>query len=178
VRWILFDPFPDEKNMKTLALLAVAAVVIACDAAQAPTAPHARPLAPVSSSAAVVVNDRFEANTFAPDNCNGGGIFLQADWHQLFALTFDGAGGVHVKQHINIQGQGSDPATGVRYAVNEALNDEFNAEVGQEETYTIHYNLIAKGNAPNAYLFEDFHITVNANGGVTSYHDHFRIECQ
>jgi hypothetical protein len=162
--------------MKYLAMLGVAALAIACDSA---TSPNTNALAaPATAANAVQFNDKFDATTFAPDNCNGGGITLTATWHELYALTFDGAGGVHVKQHINVQGQGSNPATGVDYVAAETLNDEYNAKVGFEETYTLHYNLIAKGKAPNAMLAEDFHITVNPDGTVTSYHDNFRIVCQ
>lgn len=161
--------------MKYLAILGVAALAIACDS---PTSPTTKALTiPATTANAVVFNNKFEAATFAPDNCNGGGIFLQATWHELYAITFDGGGGIHVKYHINVQGQGSG-AAGVEYVVNEALNDAYNAKVGFEETFTLQYNLIAKGKAPNATLHEDFHITVNANGDVTSFHDHFRITCQ
>jgi len=162
--------------MKNLAILGVAALGIACDS---PTSPNTKALAaPATAANAVLFNIKFDATTFAPDNCNGGGIVLTATWHELFALTFDGAGGIHVKQHINVQGQGSNPATGVEYVAAETFNDEYNAKVGFEETFTLHYNLIAKGSAPNAMLAEDFHVTVNANGDVTSFHDNFRIMCQ
>ena len=163
--------------MKSLPLLAVAAGLLACDASHAPTAPNALS-APTAASSAVIVNERVERATVAPSNCGGTTIFLQAEWHTLFALTFDGAGGVHAKFHINVQGQGSDPATGVDYVANQTENDELNLKVGVEETFTLHYNLIAKGQAPNALLMEDFHITITPNGDVSSFHDHFRIVCQ
>jgi len=163
--------------MKNLAILGIAALAIACDS---PTTPTTNALTiPVTTANAVIFNDKADLATFAPDNCgNSGGIFLTATWHQLLAVTFDAAGGFHLKRHINIQGQGSDPATGINYVVNEAVNDEFNGKVGFEETFVIHYNLIATGKAPNATVFEDFHITVNANGDVTSFHDNIRINCQ
>jgi hypothetical protein len=161
--------------MKYLAMLGAAALAIACDS---PTSPNTRHVAaPATAANTVLQNDKFESLTFAPNNCNGDVLTLTATWHILVGLTFDGAGGVHVKQHINVQGQGSDPA-GVEYVATETFNDEFNAKVGQEETFTLHYNLIAKGKAPNATVAEDFHITINANGDVTSFHDNVRIMCQ
>jgi len=163
--------------MKYLAILGVAALAIACDS---PTSPNAMATAtPASRTAnAVFVNDKFETLTFAPNNCNGGALILTASWHYVIGTTLDGAGGYHSKFHVNIQGQGSDPVTGVDYVVTDVANSEFNGKVGFEDTYTESYNLIAKGQAPNATLLVDFHITVTPNGDVTSYHDNFRIKCQ
>ena len=163
--------------MKYLAILGVAAFAIACDS---PTSPStAASVAPASRVAnAVITNDKFESVTGAPNNCDGSFLVLTATWHTLFAITFDGAGGFHVKQHVNVQGQGSDAATGVDYVVTDVANSEFNGSFGFENTYTESYNLIAKGKAPNALIQIDYHITVTPNGDVSSYHDNFRIVCQ
>lgn len=163
--------------MKYLAILGVAAFAIACDS---PTSPStAASIAPASRVAnAVVSNDKYETLTFAPNNCTGGFLILTATWHTLTAVTFDGAGGFHLKQHVNIQGQGSDPSTGVDYVVTDVANSEFNGSFGFENTYTESYNLIAKGKAPNALIQIDDHITVTPNGDVSSYHTNFRIVCQ
>jgi len=161
--------------MKPLALLGAAAIAIACDS---PTSPRAPLKVPTTLSNAVVFNDRVETATFLPDNCNGGEIAGTGTFHDVFALTFDAAGGIHVKFHENFHGTGSDPVTGVNYVAVDAINQEFNAKAGFESTFTLHYNLIAKGKAPNALLAADFHITVTPNGDVTSFHDHFRLVCQ
>ncbi|HEX3535115.1 MAG TPA: hypothetical protein VHT23_12950 [Gemmatimonadaceae bacterium] len=163
--------------MKYLAILGVAAFAIACDS---PTSPNtAASIAPASRVAnAVVTNDRVETLTGAPNNCNGDVLILTATWHTVFAVTFDGAGGFHLKQHVNIQGQGSDAGTGVDYVVTDVANSEFNGSFGFENTYTESYNLIAKGKAPNAWVQIDDHITVTPNGDVSSYHSNFRIVCQ
>ena len=161
--------------MKILALLGVAALAIACDS---PTSPRAPVRAPTTLSNAVLTNDRFESAAFAFDDCNGGIVNLTATFHDLFALTFDGAGGVHVKSHENVNGQGSNSVTGVNYVAVQDINDSFNLTAGQEETFTFHFNLIAKGNTPNEVVQEDFHITVTPNGDVSSFHDHFRVVCQ
>jgi hypothetical protein len=162
--------------MKYLAILGIAAFAVACDT---PTSPNTKNLTVQSNAAnAVLVNDRVERATFAPDLCNGGGLHLEATWHHMYALTFDGAGGVHVKEHYNVQGQGSDPATGVDYVLSDVANSEYNAKVGFESTYTEAYDVIAKGQAPNQTVLIDRHITVTPNGDVTSYHDNFRIKCQ
>lgn len=162
--------------MKTLALLSIAACIIACDAT--PTSPHARPTARTTSNAAVVVNDKTESEMANFSYCDGSFIAMQMTYHEVFAMTFDAAGGGHFKQHYNLQGQGSDAATGVNYVANDVGNFEDNFKFGEEATYVEHYNLIAKGKAPNADLYTDFHITFTPNGDVTSYHDAFRVRCQ
>jgi hypothetical protein len=148
--------------------------IVACS--ESPVAPHAGPVP--GSSNAVVTNDHFEMVSFNFNYCTGGSVTFQMKWHELFSLTFDNAGGVHFKQHFNLQGQGTDPVTGVTYVSNDVGNFESNSKVGEEDTYTEHYNLIAKGKVPNAYLLIDFHITITPNGDVTSFHDNFRIVCQ
>jgi len=163
--------------MKYLAILGVAALAIACES---PTTLHSTAsIASASRTAnAVLFNEKYESLTFAPNNCDGSVLTLQATWHQVFGLTFDGAGGVHVSQHTNVQGQGTDATTGVGYVVSDVANQEYNAKFGFELTYTESYKLIAKGSAPNALIFVDFHITVTPNGDLTSFHDNFRIVCQ
>jgi hypothetical protein len=160
--------------MKMLALLAFAAGIVACD--QTPTAP-AR-LVATTPRAAVIVNDHSEYVSGSFNYCDGSVVTVAFKFHEVIALTFDGAGGGHFKDHFNVQGQGSDAATGVDYVSNDVGNIEDNYKFGEELTYTEHYNLIAKGNAPNADLFTDFHITITPNGDVTSFHDAFRVRCQ
>jgi hypothetical protein len=162
--------------MKYLAIVGVAALVTACDSLTSPhtgfvtVSPHA--------ANAVVSNDRFEKETFAPDYwCGSAGLTLQATWHHVFGINFDGAGGVHVKDHYNVQGQGSD-LTGIDYVLADVGNYEFDGKLGFEETNTESYNVIAKGNAPNLTVLIDDHITLTPNGDVTSYHSNFRVKCQ
>ena len=163
--------------MKYLTILGIVALAIACES---PTTPNSAVLiAPATARAnAVIFNDKFESLTFAPNNCDGTVLVLQAKWHEVLGITLDAAGGFHVNQHVNVQGQGTDAATGVDYVVTDVANLEFNGKVGVEQTYTESYLLIAKGKAPNALVFVDFHITVTPNGDVTSYHDNLRIVCK
>jgi hypothetical protein len=161
--------------MKTLALLGVAAFAIACDS---PTTPRAPLKAPTILSRAVLSNTRVETLALASDDCNGGFLTLTATFHDLFAVTGDAAGGFHVKFHENVQGQGSNPVTGIDYVAVQEINQELNASAGLEQTETIQYNLIAKGSTPNELYRLDFHITITPNGDVSSFHDNFRLVCQ
>jgi hypothetical protein len=163
--------------MKYLTILGFAALAIACESPTAPTTKAS--LAPATARAnAVLVNDKYESLTFAPNNCDGTTVILEATWHELFGITLDAAGGFHLTEHTSVHGQGTDAATGIDYVIGDVGNLSYNGKVGFEETYTESYKLIAKGSAPNALVFVDFHITVTPNGDLTSYHDNFRIVCQ
>jgi hypothetical protein len=161
--------------MKTLALLTVAGCIIACDST--PTAPHALPAARRSSDA-VLLNEKFQLEQANFNYCDGSLIAMEMNWQEVFAITFDAAGRGHFKEHINLQGQGSDAATGVNYVANDVGNEEDNFVPYYESTYVEHYNLIAKGNAPNADLYVTSHVTITPDGSVSSYHSDFRVRCQ
>lgn len=161
--------------MKTLALLGVAAIAIACDS---PTSPRAPLKVPTTTSAAVQFNDRFETVTSVFAFCNDGFITVTAKIHDLFAVTLDAAGGFHLVIHHNFQGVGSNPVTGVNYVATRSENFVVNTAAGFEQTFTVHYNLIAKGRAPNQVLQADFHITITPNGDISSFHNNFRLMCQ
>jgi hypothetical protein len=159
-------------RLNSVALFLSLCAVVACS--ESPVAPSAAP----GISNAAVVNEHFEMATFNFNYCTGGSVVFLMKWHEVFGLTFDHAGGVHFKQHFNLQGQGTDPVTGVSYVSNDVGHYETNLKLGEEDTYTEHYNLIAKGSAPNSYLLADFHLTITPDGAVTSFHDNFRIVCQ
>jgi hypothetical protein len=46
------------------------------------------------------------------------------------------------------------------------------------ETFINRFDMIGQGQAPNFSVHETFHVTVNADGSVTSFHDNFSITCQ
>ena len=161
--------------MKTLALLGVVALAIACDS---PTSPRAPLKAPTTASNAVVFNESVERAAVAINDCNGQLLFLTVRFHDVFALTFDAAGGFHLKVHEDSQGRGTIPVTGPDYLINGTFDDEINATAGVEQTIALHFNLLSKGKAPNEVANVDLHITVTPNGDVSSFHDHFRLMCQ
>jgi hypothetical protein len=161
--------------MRRLALIGAVALAVACEG---PTTPNTAILAPAKASAVVAQNDRFETTEPYVNDCNGGTINLQLQWHVVAAATEDGAGGFHLKQHINVQGFGVDDLTGMSYVVSETLNVEGNFSGGEERTFTLEFALIAKGKAPNENVSWDMHTTITPNGDVSSSHDHFRLKCQ
>lgn len=135
------------------------------------------------SRAEVIDNESIpiELYVYVPCAADGAGevVHLSGDLHVLFALTFDGAGGVHVKSHYQPQGlSGEGLTTGVSYHGVGVTQDEYNAKVGYEETFINNFRIIGQGPGNNYLIHQNFHVTVNANGTVTASVDNFSVECK
>ena len=128
--------------------------------------------------AATVYNITYPVSFTITNPCNGENVAVSGNEHDTFHLTFDGHGGVHVVFTANLEGVTGVGDQGNTYRIPAALSDTFNARVGYEETFTETFQLVAQGSAPNFLLHEDAHITVNPNGTVTEFHDHFSTTCQ
>ena len=162
--------------MRPITLLGVAVIAIACDAT--PTAPNARPAPPTKVNGAVVTNDRTETVATVVNSCNNSFVDINSTWHTVVSFTFDDAGGLHVIVHQNINGQGVDDITGVKYVWNRVYNESFNREAGAERTVAYREPLISQGDTDNFMIFEKFHLTFTPNGEITSMHYDFEVECR
>ena len=160
--------------MTRYALLSAAMLLAACDTPTAPRTP-----APADAvSAAIIRNVRFETFAGAINDCNGEVILVDAKFHLLTAVTYDATGGYHVTIHNNISGQGTNEVTGAEYVISQEYNNEYTVGNGaDEQTTVLHFNLIGKGSVPNEVLQSDFHVTFTPDGGVSAYHDNFRLKC-
>ena len=162
--------------MRNLVLIASAVLLVACES---PTTPAARTLKVVRAPrASVIQNDRSEIVSAAINDCNGDYVPGVFQLHYLLGVTYDAAGGFHVNVHTDIQGQVSNPVTGISYAVMQSQQSAFNVAAGIEETDILHFNMVAKGPAPNEELQAVLHITVTPTGELVVFTDHFTIHCQ
>jgi hypothetical protein len=109
--------------------------------------------------------------------CNGEELTFSGHFHDLIAVTLDGSGGAHIVFQDELNGSGVG-VQGNQYEVNSTNNEEFNSQVAQTITITDNEEVIAEGPAPNFLFKDDFHLTVNPDGTVTSFHDNFRFVCQ
>ena len=141
----------------------------------------------VSSSSGAPASS-FTANSFFPIEltvfvpCANGGlgedVELSGTIHDLFHVTVND-NTVHVKTHDQPQGvTGTGLVTGDKYQGTGVSQDEFTAAVGQEETFINNFRIIGQGNGNNFLVHENFHITINANGTVTSIHDNVTVDCK
>jgi hypothetical protein len=118
---------------------------------------------------------------FVPCANGGAGeaVELSGTLHDLFHITFDSAVGFHGRFLDNPQGvTGTGLSTGAKYQGTGVTEDQFNAKVGEEETFVNNFRIIGQGPGNNLLVHENFHFTVNANGQVTAFHDNFSVTCR
>jgi hypothetical protein len=119
--------------------------------------------------------------TFVPCANGGAGevVNLSGNLHDLFHITLDGNGGVHVKFLDNPQGiVGTGLTTGQTYHGTGGTQGTFTSTVGLTNTFVNSFRIIGKGPGNNLLVFESFHVAVNPDGTVTSFHDNFSIACK
>jgi hypothetical protein len=119
--------------------------------------------------------------TFVP--CANGGVgeevLINGNLHDLFHVTLDANGGFHLRFLDNPQGvTGTGLTTGDTYRGTGGTQDTFNGAVGSAETFVNNFRIIGQGPGNNLLVHENFHITVNPDGTVTSFHDNFTVECR
>jgi hypothetical protein len=115
-----------------------------------------------------------------PVDACGEPVQLSGNLHDLFHVTFDGAGGAVLKVLDNPQGvSGVDLLTGAKYQGTGETEfvETFAAGGTFTDTFVNNFKIIGQGTSPNYLVHENFHITVNPDGTVTSFHDNFSITC-
>ena len=143
-------------------------------------------LGPTSALAAAdtfTVSSSFPIDIVVFVPCANGGagelVELTGSLHDLFHISFDGHGGFHLSVLDNPQGvSGTGLTTGAKYQGTGETRDNFNGVVGFEETFVNNFKIIGQGPGNNFLVHDNVHITVNANGTVTSFHDNFSVECK
>jgi hypothetical protein len=158
-----------------LALLAAGSIAVAaCE-----TAVVAAPELP-TISATVVENSRNPFVFFIPP-CNGEAIEGSGIFHLVVSSTVTPSGRVSGTFHINAKGKGVGLVTGAKYEWNDAINESFSfdSEDGAPftDTFTQNFRLIGQSDVPDRRINVRFHITINANGEVTSFKFEFSDTC-
>jgi hypothetical protein len=169
------------KNSRIALALTVALSTGACQ--QDVTTPATDGARPSLSASAFTQSQVFpiDLEVFVP--CANGGlaedVALSGELHDLFHITNDGRGGLHVKGHDNPQGiSGIGLSTGAKYQGTGVTQFEFTSKAGFEETDVNNFRIIGQGSGNNFLVHDNFHFTINANGEVTSSHDNFSVECK
>ena len=136
-----------------------------------------------SAETSTQVVERVIAGTkFVP--CANGGlgedVFLSGDIHIVVHVTLDGHGGAHFDEIHNPQGvSGFGLTTGAQYrGVGGSPLDASNVRVGEEHTSVRNLMIIGQGPGNNLVLHATFHITILADGRVTSFHDNLSLVCR
>jgi hypothetical protein len=133
------------------------------------------------AQAAVQVNTSipFSGPLFIP--CNGDIVDTSGFVHEVSALTVNG-NNFSVVSHFNAAGiTGTSESTGAKYQGTGVTTDTFGGSFvnGQfRETFINRFDFIGQGSAPNFTTHETFHITVNANGTITTTFDNVSESCK
>ena len=138
-----------------------------------------------TANAAVQVNDKTDINlsVFIPCAAGGAGeiVDLSGSLHSLISFTINGKN-VSGKFHFQPQGiSGTGETTGVKYQATGVTQETFKTSLqnGQANlTFVNNFRIIGQGSGNNLLVHENMHITVNADGTVTVFHDNFSIDCR
>ena len=131
----------------------------------------------VTVMAAIVMNVDIPISGAMLNPCNGETLTYSGVDHSTARVVFDGAGGFHMTAHDNIHLTATGDQ-GNSYEGNQEDTNEVNGRVGVENTFVLTLSAISKGSAPNVEMHLLVHVTVNANGTVTSSVDHPAANCR
>jgi hypothetical protein len=139
--------------------------------------------APVQAE--VVDNESIDLNLVVFVPCANGGagelVDLNGPLHTLITVNMNGnsvSGKTH-SQPQGIFGVGLD--TGDKYQGVGVTQDHFRGSFknGQfHETFVNNFRIVGQGSGNNFLIHENLHLTINANGEMTTTHDNFSTECK
>jgi hypothetical protein len=109
-------------------------------------------------------------------------IELSGSAHVVSRVVQDESGVFHIVQHVNFQGvSGVGLTTGTTYRSPYAFNSISNFDIDSTGSATeiTSFHLVSQGEQAQDYVvLAQFHVTVNANGELTSEIVNFRVECR
>jgi len=139
----------------------------------------------VPANAAVQVNDKtnISLTVFIPCAAGGAGevVDLSGPLHTLISFTING-NNMSGYFHFQPQGiSGTGETTGDKYQATGVTQESFKNSLqnGQANlTFVNNFRIIGQGPGNNFLVHETMHITINANGTLTVFHDNFRVACK
>jgi len=120
-------------------------------------------------------------SSFIPCANGGSGeeVAFAGDVHQVVHVTLTGKGRAILMAHIQWQGvTGTGLVTGDKYTGVSVSHSTETLAVGVEETFTFNFRLIGQGSGNDLMMHNKFHVTVNPDGSVSSFHDNFGGACK
>lgn len=149
-------------------LLAVAALLSPTSALASATVYYGIQKYPISS------------NMFVPCANGGAGeyIDLTGEFKSIFHVTYLPDGTFNWSEHYTYKGWGTGRITGDRYRWNGEENYSYHEVIGLVNTHVAKSNLTGPGRGNNYTFWFNYHITVNPDGTVTSYHDGWTVDCK
>ena len=135
--------------------------------------------------AAVQENDttNISLTVFIPCAAGGAGeiVDLSGPLHTLILSTING-NNVSGYFHFQPQGiSGTGESTGNKYQATGVTSETFKTSLqnGQANlTFVNNFRIIGQGPGNNYLVHETMHVTINADGTVTVFHDNFSVDCK
>lgn len=128
------------------------------------------------------ITSTFDVTLFVPCAVGGAGEFVHVSGplKELFHVTLDGNGGFHLTNSFNPQGvSGVGLTSGDKYQATGGTRETLNAlGLPFETSFVNNFRFIGQGPGNNFLVHENFHLTINANGTVTSTHDNLSSDCK
>jgi hypothetical protein len=151
----------------------------------APASPNLQAGKSQARATSVTTNEKIKLNLVVWVPCANGGagenISLSGYLHSLSSTTINGKK-VRGKYHFQPQGiVGVGSITGDKYQAAGVTEGQFNGSLVNDqyqESFVNNFNIIGQGTGNNFMLHENFHITVNANGVVTTTIDNIKDYCK
>jgi hypothetical protein len=171
--------------MKRLLFLSIMASLLAA-CGQEPTAasPSTGIRTPSLAAAAFTDNQSIPISLTVFIPCANGGsgedVTLTGDLHVLSHVTISNTGNVTVTSHFQPQGiVGTGSVTGAKYQGTGGTLETFTLKaVGVTDAFANNFRMIGDGPGNNFLVHENIHLTVNANGTLTTFIDNFSVECK
>ena len=121
------------------------------------------------------------AGTVSDHPCTGEPLVLGGALHTYGRGLISASGGIHLLMHLNAQHVTATASDGTVYHEAAAANEQtLNADsdfAPLNSSFTAHFRLLAPGPGNDVVLAIHAHVTVNANGEVTSSFDSFELTC-
>jgi hypothetical protein len=142
-------------------------------------------LTSIPAYAAVVTNTSFPItlDVFVPCANGGAGetIEVSGNLHDMFSVTIDSNGGIHVSQQDNPQGVGGvGLTTGDKYRATGVTRSDFSTTSSGvfQFTFINRFDMVGQGPGNNFSVHETEHVTVLPDGTVTVFFDNFSVTCK
>ena len=151
-----------------------------CDAP--PTVPVVDPPLFSATTETSSVRVPIDIAVFVPCALDGAGeiVTLSGRLRGLFHLTLDAGGGGHIVFSSNPQGvSGVGETSGERYR-GTGISRQTHNFIGLpfSDTFVNDFRIIGQGAGNNLLIHSNLHLTINANGEITTFVDNFRAECK
>jgi hypothetical protein len=139
----------------------------------------------VANAIASTSNEKIPVDLLVFIPCANGGageyVELSGSLHAVTHVTVNG-NNFQVKYLDQPQGiSGVGETTGDKYQATGGTQEQYGGSFvnGQyEDTYINNFRIIGQGPGNNYLIHENIHVTINANGEVTTYIDNFTADCK